>query len=106
MSNPTQLINLIKLFYDQPELRVAMEGRTFQREGHPLSPSLFIIGMTVLFNDIHHDSRFSMEGQRIAGSIFDEVRYADDTICIPQKTAEMNSLHAAFENAGHSMDQT
>ena len=40
------------------------------------------------------------ESQRIKGTYFDEVVYADDPICIAQTAAAMNRLLAAIESEG------
>ena len=47
--------------------------------------------MTAMFEDMHHNLKGSMAAQRIAGTMFDEVAYADDAIYIGTDTRQMNT---------------
>ena len=58
------------------------------RQGCPFSPYLFATVMTVMFHDIHADDYTKKIMQRITGTDFDELLYADDTICIAQIAAD------------------
>ena len=90
MGVASKLINLIKQLYKNPKYKVEMEGYTSEwhkqhtgiRQGCPLSPYLFLVIMTVMFHDIHSSEALSKElhEEKILGTIFDEVLYADDTI--------------------------
>lgn len=71
------------------------------RRHTPLPPYLFIVVMTVKFNDAHKNGSTRIEGQRVSGTETDEAVYADDTICIAQTTAAMNRLlNSIREKAG------
>ena len=71
------------------------------RQGCPLSPYLFILVMTVIFEDIHDgDQQMNLVKHRVAGATFDEVLYADDTICASKDTRAMNKLLANIETIG------
>ena len=74
---------------------VSIDGRdsewrqqcTSIRQGWPLSPYLFVIVMTALFKDIDAETEEegSMDEQRtsrVPNTNFDDVLYADDTICL------------------------
>ena len=41
-----------------------------------------LIVMTTLFSDIHHEDKQNLIEHRVPGIMFDEVVYADDTICM------------------------
>ena len=77
-----------------------MEGSpngTIRRQafgGCRLSPYLFLIVMTVMFHDIHHGDKHNLLQHRIEATTYDEVLYADDTICVSTDTKAMNKLLA------------
>jgi hypothetical protein len=81
---------IIKALYKSPRFKVEIDGvesqwheqRTGIRQGCPLSPYLFLIVMTVMFHDIHEGDRQNLIRHRVLGTNYDEVLYADDTICI------------------------
>ena len=47
-----------------------------------MSPYLFIIVMTALFHDVEKEKSEEIRKNRIGGTEFDEVFFADYTICI------------------------
>ena len=56
--------------------------------------------MSVMFHDIHCNIGGDMIEDRIPGVNFEEVLYADDTICISSSTRKMNKLIAEIEREG------
>ena len=103
-----KIIQVVKALYSRPKFKVEIDGissrihnqETGIRQGCPLSPYLFIILMTVLFEDIHQEDRQGLGRHRVKGASFDEVLYADDTICISQNASAMNKLLASIEEEG------
>ena len=69
-------------------------------QGCPLSPYLFIIAMTTLFDDIHVGDPQNLIKHWISGIDFGEVVYADDTICMSTGTRTMNQLLKSIEEEG------
>ena len=54
--------------------------------------------MTMLFYDIHQQpEQRLLESNRVQGTTFDEVLYADDTICVSEREDAMNALLAQIE---------
>ena len=49
-------------------------------QGCPLSPYLFLVVMTIIFEDIHHKIDGQMAIQRVPGTSFDEVVYLKNRI--------------------------
>lgn len=104
--------------YRNPEFCGEMDGHkskwkqqeTGMRQSCPLSPYPFIILMSVIFHDIHQADTQAFQQQRVTGTEFDEVLYADDTVCIAQTERAMNRLLAATEMEGnkirHAIQQT
>ena len=56
--------------------------------------------MTTLFYDVHQKLDHKLIRNRIPGADFDEVTYADDTICISRCIATMNEFIKAIEEEG------
>ena len=94
----SKYINIIKSLYKNTQFKVEIEGdsskwlkqETGIRQGCPLSPYLFIIVMTVMFEDVKEEANLAIDliKNRVPGADFDEVMYADDTICISQDTKQ------------------
>ncbi len=59
--------------------------------------------MTVMFHDIKLNLMGSMNIHRVPGAEFDEVLYADDTICIGTDTREINKYIAEVGRGRESM---
>ena len=56
--------------------------------------------MTTMFHDVHQETDRILSQQRVPGAEFDEVTYADDTICITTETKAMNKFLEAIEWEG------
>ena len=57
--------------------------------------------MTMIFYDLYQNREQSgLEANRVVGTVFDEVLYADDTICVSESETAMNWLLYAIENEG------
>ena len=103
-----KLIRMVKLLYKETFFNIEIDGErsswkeqlTGIRQGCPLSPYLFLIVMTAIFNDVHTKLGAGMAKGRVPGADFDEVMYADDTICISTDTRWMNKMLAEIEMTG------
>ena len=56
--------------------------------------------MTVIFHDIHEIIRGNLIQHRTPGATFDEVMYADDTICTSPDTRTINKFIETIETVG------
>ena len=76
----------------------------------PLSPYLFLIVMTTMFHDIHEGDKQHIVRHRVRGVRFDEVVYADATMCISENTRSMHLFLASIEEEGnkygHKLNRT
>ncbi len=103
-----KLIRMVKLLYKETFFNIEIDGETSSwkeqetgiRQGCPLSPYLFLIVMTAIFNDVHANMGAGMVRGRVPGTEFDEVMYADDTICISTDTRLMNKMLAEIDKIG------
>ena len=73
------------------------EQRTGIRQGCPLSPYLFVLLMTVMFEDIHNEAgeKVWTKAAKEAGTT--ELLYADDTLLIGSKQKAINKLIEIIE---------
>ena len=108
MQVPETLIKQVRKIYKDTKFNVEIDGHTSNwqtqntgiRQGCPLSPYLFLIVMTAMFYDVHQETDKYLSKNRVPGAEFDEVTYADDTICISTDTTAMNKFIAAIEWEG------
>ena len=56
--------------------------------------------MTTMFHDVHQKTDNRLNKHRVPGAEFDEVTYADDTICISTDTKALNDFLKHIEREG------
>ena len=94
---PDSMLKAIGSIYDNPKFQVHISGgsseikeqRSGIRQGCPLSPYLFLLTMTVLFDDIRKKAPNIQKGKPDFLS-FTELLYADDTLLIMRNTQAAN----------------
>ena len=99
MRVPQKYVNIIQSLHTNTQFNVEIEGHsstwktqeTGIKQGCPLSPYLFLVVMTVLFADIYKKIGATLIKHRVPGTDYNEVLYADDTICITTDTKTMNT---------------
>ena len=109
-----KMLRVLRNVYNNPTFMVEIDGfksdwkqqKTGIRQGCPLSPYLFIILMTVLFHDVHQIHAPNTAAGRITGALFDEVTYADDTICVSQSETEIEKALKAIREEGEKYGLT
>ena len=95
-----KIINIIKDIYKKATCYVEIDGKTSNtykqetgiRQGCPLSPYLFLIVMTTIFHDIHEELEDELIPHRVKNANFDEILFADDTICVSENAAALTTL--------------
>ena len=99
------LQGLVQLIYQSPTFYVGVQGQKSSlkeqsrgiRQGCPLSPYLFVIAMSALMEDVHHELRDTAPAHRLPGINFDEVLYTDDTILLSTTTQGIHQMLWAIE---------
>ena len=97
---PERMVNLIRNIYRYAQFRVVQgeHSSAFHRQesgirqGCPLSPYLFGIIMTAIFQDIKTELNTPKQLQPIHGINYAEVLYADDTLLFGTHTQTINKL--------------
>ena len=56
--------------------------------------------MTVMFADVKSELKGNGYKYRVEGAMFDEILFADDTICVTRDTRTMNKMLSAVEKIG------
>ena len=105
MNIPVKLRNVIAGFYSDPKFYVTHDQTVSTsktqaagiRQGCPLSPYLFVLVMTVMFEDIHDEIDADICNCRLGRINFSEILYADDTLLVTKNTKGMNKLLHAIE---------
>ena len=103
MEVDTKLTNLVASIYRNIVFKVEIDGHspdwqaqhTAIRQGCPLSPYPFLIATIVIYHDVHQQADIYPTSRRVPGANFDEVAYADDTICITTATRAMSKFSEA-----------
>ena len=97
---PQNIIAVVQNIYKEAKFRVVRgeQNSTFRtqdsgiRQGCPLSPYLFGIVMTAIFQDIRSSLNTPKQKEPIQGIHFAEVLYADDTLLFGTHTHTINKL--------------
>ena len=97
---PERMVNLVRNIYRYAQFRVVQgeHSSAFHRQesgirqGCPLSPYLFGIIMTAIFQDIKTELNTPKQLQPIHGINYAEVLYADDTLLFGTHTQTINKL--------------
>ena len=109
MNVPEELKEKIMNIYTYAWFQTSIMGNTSDwhrqatgiLQGCPLSPYLFLIVMTAMFYDIQQESIRNLVEKRIPNTNFDEILYADDTICVSSVTRVINRRLAHIEKHGN-----
>ena len=59
--------------------------------------------MTVLFHVVQRRHCHSREAERVIGALFNEVLYADDTMCVARGDSDVNTMVAGTVEEGIEM---
>ena len=102
---PRKIIANIEAIYEKPKFKVKdrdgesdfKEQSSGIRQGCPLSPYLFLLVMTVMFEDIHERIGRNIIKGKIDGLLFSEILYADDTLLVMKNTRDTNLLLKEIE---------
>ena len=114
MAIDQKLIRMIMALYKNPTFKVAQEGfessyyrqDTGIRQGCPLSPYLFLLVMAALFNDVQEELDREGGCKKVQNTNFNEILYADDTLCVTQTPEEMQRLIRKIEQMGKIRTKT
>ena len=94
-----------QLIDNQTTFNIKMEGHTSNwheqetgiRQRCSVSPYVFLIVTTTLFQDIHQQHPQNSKTLRVYDTHFDEIIHADDTICISTDTTSFNLFSKDIE---------
>ena len=105
MNIPDKMFKVLCTFYRDPQFRIKTPAGKSDykrqnagiRQGCPLSPYLFIIGMTVMLHDIYDRINSKVENSKPVGFCHANLLFADDTLLITRNTRAMNILIKEIE---------
>ena len=94
------MLRLVTHMYDHPKFRITADGHSSGyrnqdsgiRQGCPLSPFLFVLLMSAIFQDIRSRLNTPKQIEPIKGVRFAEILYADDTLIFGTHTPTINKL--------------
>ena len=112
---PDKVVANIGALYEKPQFRVVTKESKSEykhqssgiRQGCPLSPFLFILVMSVMFEDIHvrvNPKLYKINGGLIDGLSFTEVVYADDTLLVTKDAKAATILLQEIETESRYYD--
>ena len=110
---PSNILNLIKSFYETPLFKVVVEGVSSPwftqsagiRQGCPLSPYLFLLVMNRIFEQVHNvkeqvsqmSTNTPFNYYEFANVNFSEILFADDTLIFAAQGGSLEHLLWAVE---------
>lgn len=102
---PSKMVKVLRSVYTNLQFRAKYNEEVAEyktqhsgiRQGCPLSPYLFVLLMTVLFNEVHNDLDTMIRSERVDHINFTEILYADDTLLITKKASALNKFIAGIE---------
>ena len=112
MSIDPKITSLVKAMYRNPTFTVEQEGiistkhkqHTGIRQGCPLSTYLFLLVMNGIFHDVDNLPQLAKEIEpkenKVQNTNFNEILYADDTICITRTAQAMQTLITRIQKIG------
>ena len=100
LHTPPNIMQTIRNMYQNAQFRVVKDENKSEykpqnagiRKGCPLSPYLFCIPLSAIFQDIKTELNTRKQKEPIAGLQFAEVMYADDTLIFGTHTHTINKL--------------